>query len=216
MRKASIFPVAALAVMMMMMMTACEVNSGLEMDCSGINLTVSLSESEVQVKSSNADNGYNENLLNSYYYFFYPKDVTDQAPALKGYVAGISRTDQHSTVVPASSNTINNILFATDNKCRLFVVANPPASLEEALKGSPTLAQLRAMTVLSSLKSVPQSNFVMVYDGLVEVKSRSQELAVDAVATLSRLACKFTVGAYVTPEITVGTKVILRSLMKGV
>ncbi len=180
---------------------------GPDADGLGITLTVCTPDSGVtaEMKSMpdprNGEDSYNENLLNSFYYFFFPKDAADQTPAVSGYVSGISETDMYKREIPVSSNTINNILFASERECQLFIVANPPASMVDDLKGTPTLAQLRAMTVLSALKTVPQSNFVMVYDGLIPVASRTQEEAVDVEVALKRLACKLTVGAYVTQSI---------------
>lgn len=149
----------------------------------------------------NGEDDYNENLLNSFYYFFFPKNVTNQIPSVSGYVSGISETDAYEREIPVSSNTINNVLFASERECQLFIVANPPSSLVDSLKGTPTLAQLRSMTVLSALKTIPQSNFVMVYDDLIPVASRTQEEAVNVEVPLKRLASKFTAGAYVTQSI---------------
>lgn len=175
----------------------------------GISITFrTAGHSEVSIKSVvQGDDDFNENLLNSIYYFFYPKDSTRKTPAVSGFKSGISETEEYSVTIPVSSNTLINNLFKADNMCQLFAVANPPAELEALLKNNPTLAQLRASVVLSSLKEIPQDNFVMVYDGLVEIDSRTAEVALDATVEMKRLATKFTIGAYVSPQIIDGDRV---------
>lgn len=188
-----------------------------ELENNGICLTVNAPDAAVDVKSSlsNGDDDFNENLLNSYYYFFYPQGSLDSAPVISGFVNGISVTEKHETTIPASANDINNLLFASSHECQMFIVANPPASLVSSLTASPTLSQLRTMVVLSNLVTVPQDNFVMIYDGLVELDSRSQETAVEVDVALSRLACKFTVGAYVTQSIEKDDKIYTPVTDKG-
>lgn len=147
------------------------------------------------------EDDYNENLLNSVYYFLYPIDKTDQEAAIQGYAAGISEKESYTEVIPVSGNDINNILFKSSRECALFVVANPSSSMLSMLKGKPTLPQLRAATVLSSLDGV-QDNFIMVYDGSLEIDSRVAEMAVECDVYLSRLACKFTISAYIAQSIS--------------
>lgn len=158
---------------------------------------------EAQVKGTPAagDDDYNENLLNSVYYFFYPKDAADVTPSVSGFKTGISETGTYTVKIPVSTNTIVNDLFASDNECQLFAVANPPAGLVPALEGKPTLAALRAMVVASSFTKVPQDNFTLVYDGPVAVASRSAQISVNAVVEMKHLAAKFTVGAIVIPSL---------------
>ncbi len=173
----------------------------------GINITFTTADAaEVQVKGSTApgDDAFNENLLNSVYYFFYPQGKTAVAPSVSGYKTGISETETYQVKIPVSANTIINDLFASSNECQLFAVANPPTSLVSALEGKPTLAQLRAMTVASSLTNVPQSNFTLVYDGTVAAASLSQKVSINAVIEMKHLAAKFTIGAIVIPSITQG------------
>ncbi len=170
----------------------------------GISITFRTAPAvDAQVKGAvRGDDDYNENLLNSVYYFFYPNGVTNAAPSVSGFKTGISETGTYPVKIPVSATTIVNDLFASDNKCQLFAVANPPASLVSALEGKPTLAALRAMTVASSLKEVPQANFTLVYDGLITATSLSQTIAVNATVEMKHLAAKFTIGAIVIPSIT--------------
>lgn len=169
----------------------------------GIILTFRTSpDAGVQVKSTPTPgvDAFNENLLNSVYYFLYPKDVTDATPLVSGFKTGISVTEEYPVKIPVSANTVIK-LFASSNKCQLFAVANPPASLVSELESEPTLADLRSMVVLSSLTKVPQDNFTMVYDDLVDESSLSATTAINVEVPLRHLAVKFTIGALVAPEI---------------
>lgn len=167
-----------------------------------LNFQTSL-DAGVQVKSAPTpgDDAFNENLLNSVYYFLYPKDVTDAAPAVSGFKTGLDETGEYSVRIPVSASTVINDLFVSSHQCQLFAVANPPASLVSALEGTPTLAALRSMVVLSSLTEVPQDNFTMVYDDLVDEVLLSGKKAIDAVVPLKHLAAKFTIGALVAQSI---------------
>lgn len=170
----------------------------------GITLTFRTSlDAGVQVKSTPTPgvDALHENLLNSVYYFLYPKDVTDAAPSVSGFKTGLNETGEYSVKIPVSTSTVINDLFASSTKCQLFAVANPPASLVSALEGTPTLAQLRSKVVLSSLTKVPQDNFTMVYDDLVDENSLSDKVAINAEVPLKHLAVKFTIGALVAPSI---------------
>ncbi len=170
----------------------------------GIRITLaSTSQANVDVKGDprNGEDAYNENLLNSFFYFFYPKDSINAAPLVQGFVSGISETGTYTTTLPVSANTIGAKLFRDALECQLLVVANPSSDLEDTLEAGPTLADARKMVVVSSLSTVPQSNFVMVYDDLVQISSRSGQTAIDETVELKRLADKFTIGALVSKEI---------------
>lgn len=152
---------------------------------------------------------YHENLLNSVYYFFYKNGVTDAPAIVQGYAAGLSTSGSHTELIPISANDLNNELFDGDRNCSLFVIANPTESMNTLLSGTPTLAQLRAASVISQMDKV-QDNFVMVFDDEVTLQSRVEDDAIVAEAGLKRLACKFTFKADVkkTIETTDGSKTI--------
>lgn len=177
----------------------------------GINLTVSTgcpAVAEVKASSTmpdprNGEDAYNENLLNSFYYFFYPNGTTSAEPAISGFVAGLSTTGEAQTRIPASAATISNVLFNSSNTCQMFIVANPPEELVPALTAASgrSLAEIRSLVIMSTMSGT-QDNFIMVYDGPVEISSLAAETAIDVSVGLDRLAAKFTLGAYVSPSIT--------------
>lgn len=158
---------------------------------------------EIVTKSSGVD-ALNENLITSLYYYFYPLGVNDQPATVKGYVAGINETGTYQVTIPTNSNAVNNILFASSRNCSLFVVANPPEEILPSLKGNPTLADLRAMTVVTNALEEHRKldNFVMVYDGTATLQSRSEEIALEQDIELKRLAIKVSMEALVDPSFT--------------
>lgn len=201
MRKLTIFTAAVLA--LTAIFSGCNNEQYGKLAKNGISLTVKTSSPQVALRGPEpGEDIYNENLLNSIYYFFYPEGETTTAPVVKGAVTGISKTGSHTEQIPISANELNNVLFKNGNRnCELFVVANPPAEIISLLKGEPTLATLRAATFLSSLDGI-QDDFVMVFDDTITVDSRFEETAVEIEADLSRLACKFTINADVASVIT--------------
>lgn len=162
---------------------------------SQITLTVNTCEPQLHVKGGvDGEDAYNENVMNTVHYFFFAKGSASAA-VVKGSASGFAETVSHTEKIPISANDLNGNLFDTDRKCDLFVIANAPASMSTLLAGNPTLAQLRAAAVISNMDKVPQSNFVMVYDGEIQIDSRAEETAIDVTVDMKRLACKFTVKA---------------------
>ena len=168
-----------------------------------MTLTVNTCNPQLLVKSPVAgEDTYNENLMNTLHYFFFAKGSDSSTAVAKGSATGISETVSYTQEVPISSSDLNNNLFDADRKCNLFVIANAPESMKTLLAGNPTLAQLRAAAVVANLSNVPQSNFVMVYDGEIEIDSRADATAIDVEVEMKRLACKFTIKADVKKTIS--------------
>lgn len=167
----------------------------------GISLTVSTCEPEIIAKADvSGEDTYNENLLNSFYYFFFKKGDIESTAIVKGRVSGIATKEGHTELIPISADDLNNNLFPDSRDCNLFIIANPTSSMSEVLSEDPTLKELRSATILSSLNG-KQDNFVMVYDDVVTVDSRVDATAIDVTVELKRLACKFTIKADVLEEI---------------
>lgn len=182
----------------------CAVAAGLLCSCdnkevitdSGEGIRLSVSTPDVTTKAfPDGDDLYNENRINSVYYFIYKDGETTAAPVLKGFYAGLDFTGEKTWVIPVSPYMMNTTLFptGTDN-CRVVVVANPTSDIVSDLEGSPTLTEVRGLVVESSLKGT-QDNFVMVYDQDVTVASRTADDVLTINANMSRLANKITVKA---------------------
>ena len=177
-----------------------------EVPCSNVR---NLTKAEIP----NGVQSLNENLVNSIYYYFFPEgDGEEATPSISGHFLGLSINGDKSEdatktwKLPVSANVISNELFPSGTKkCRMFIVANPPAGLVPALEASdPTLGDLRELTFTSDLVGT-QDNFVMVCDDLVEEESRTGDNAFTAVATLKRVANKITlkvrtINEYIDPD----------------
>ena len=163
-----------------------------------ITLTVSTPGEMTKADTRNGDDVLHENDVKSVYYFLYKNGETTTAPKLKGHFSGLSLTGSGATktwTIPVSASTISNDLFpAGTRECNVVVIANPPASIVSLLEGTPTLAQVRAAEFFTDLSGT-QDNFVMVYDGVAEVDSRTAANALEIDAKLKRVANKLTVKA---------------------
>jgi len=187
-----------------LVLAACTENDMESVLDSGIKLEFRTCTAKMVVKAGSNASQNNENLINSVYYFFYPKDDTTSEACIQGFAAGLSVSGSYEETIPVSSNVLNNELFKNSRECSLFAIANPPSSIESVLQGTPTLAELRELDILSSLSGL-QDNFVMVYDDHININSRSGSNAVSVAVPLTRLACKITVNAYVPLSITNST-----------
>lgn len=175
-------------------------------DEEGWTLNVYSPGAEETKATQNGVDALNENLINSVYYFFYRKADTPATatPKIKGFFAGLSFTGVSTWTVPydvpVSAKTIVDDLFPVGTReCRVVVVANPPASIKTALEGSPTLTELRAMLLTAAFEECEtQSNFVMVYDDLVEIASRTADVALTVDAKMKRVADKITITASIS------------------
>jgi len=160
----------------------------------GITLTVS-SPSFSVTKTGEGVDALNENVINSIYYFFYPTaDGGEALPAMHGFYSGLSFSDSRTWNVPTSVDIINNQLFPVGTTtCRVVVVANPPSGIIPLLEGEPTLDSLRHTVINADFSSSePQPNFVMVYDAVDTISSRSATVAMNIEAPVKRLANKIT------------------------
>ena len=167
-------------------------------------LTVELPGTNISVfsKADTRDGvkNFNENLINSVYYYFFREGVTDEPAVVSGRFLGLNLNGEESQnatktwTLPVSANTVANELFPTGtNHCHMFVIANPPAAATSFLEGTgdnvPTLEELREFQFTSELAGT-QNNFVMFCDDEVEVESRTADITFHAVARMKRVASK--------------------------
>lgn len=178
----------------------------------GIVLTVSSAGNDLSLNSTKSGEGqvdWNENKIESVYYFIYKEGVHDQAPVLKGFFAGLNLNGANPTKtwsIPVSSKTILEDLFPSGTqKCHAFIVANPKGSLVNFLEGdasSLTLDNLHKYSFYSSLDGV-QDSFIMTYEGDVDLISRTggtNKVVARINAELKRLAVKLSIHAKVVPD----------------
>lgn len=149
---------------------------------------------------------WNENKVTSLYYFFYKEGSDTAAPKMSGHFAGLNLSGPGATkswVIPTSADIISNQLFPSGTReCSAVIVANPTADVItylDANESTITLKDLRERTFSSSLAG-KQDSFVMVWDSLAVVGSRTGDESMSVTAHLRRLANKITVNANVAPE----------------
>lgn len=187
----------------------------LEKEGMHISLTVSTDPATVTKAAPDGDDALNENLIQSVYYFFYPEGSANSAPVLSGSYSGLSLTGSSPDWdIPVSTDQVNLLFPAGHNNCRLFIVANPPSSILGDLRGNPSYSSLHGLSFQGSLDGV-QDNFVMTYDGLVEVISRSKNKVATANVGLKRVANKLTIKAIINKSFEDGTSVLQSAALKA-
>ena len=183
---------------------------GSALDAGTIQLT--LRSIEPQTKDTQAgEAAYNENLIKSVHYFFYPKDGTDsnteKEPAKRGQVTNLDKQNQHTITVNASEDEIKNILFKYPyNDCDVYVIVNLPSDINIDELSDRKLSTLKNIVLETNFEAKPiQPSFVM--DGLhvATVEDRNKVLAAKGTIPVDRVASKITVSIEVDDRIDLQT-----------
>lgn len=174
--------------------------SGLEReDKDAKHIKLSVVVPSVEVKSPvNGEDRFNENIIRSVYYFFYPEGVDDQSPVVTGSFSGLSITSTPDDYwhISVSQESVNRLFPTGHRRCHLVVIANPTSNMISTLRSTPDYATLKNIKLTSDLSGV-QDSFVMTFDGLVELTSYTAQTVLQYQAELKRLANKITVTALV-------------------
>ncbi|MCQ2118617.1 MAG: hypothetical protein MJY84_01700 [Bacteroidales bacterium] len=163
-------------------------------------ISLNLSSRSLETRATkNGEDPYNENTINSVYYFFYKNGESTENPVLKGRLIGLDlKSGSRTEEVPVASTTAD-ALFESSDSCQVFIVANPPKNLESFLGSSQTLEALRSKLFVSSLNGL-QESFIMVFDDkAVKDADAGNLMTVDA--KLKRLANKFTISLDISDKI---------------
>ena len=163
-------------------------------------ITLTLRTVEPQTKATKpGEAAYNENLIKSVHYFFYPKDGTDsnteKEPAKRGQALNLNKQDQHILTVNASEDEIKNVLFKYPyNECDVYVIVNLPEEVNLDELPDRKLSTLKKIAVATNFEAeLIQPCFVM--DGLdvATVIDRNKVLAAQGVVPVDRVAAKISV-----------------------
>lgn len=184
-------------------------------------ITLTLQTVELQTKApQEGEDYYNENLIQSVHYFFYPKDGTDsnteKEPAKMGQVTNLSNVkDQHVINVNASEDEIKNELFKYPyNDCDVYVIVNLPENKLQGLTDH-KLSTLKNIALEASFESsIRQNSFVMAGEGVASVEDRNKVLAAKGAILVDRVAAKITVSVKVKNEINLEEEIDKSSGMK--
>ena len=184
-------------------------------------ITLTLRTVEPQTKATKPGEAtYNENLIKSVHYFFYPKDGTDsnteKEPAKMGQALNLNKQDHHTITINASEDEIKNKLFKYPyNDCDVYVIVNLPSEINLDALPDRKLSTLKKIVLNANFdENLIQPSFVM--DGLdvATVIDRNKVLAASGVVPVDRVAAKISVSLNVEEQINLVDEVDLTSGMK--
>jgi hypothetical protein len=186
-------------------------------------ITLTLRSVEPQTKATMpGEASYNENLIKSVHYFFYPKDGTDsnteKEPAKRGQATNLNKQNQHTITVSASENEIKNVLFKYPyNDCDVYVIVNLPETVDIDALPDRKLSTLKKIVVETAFEAnLTQPCFVMEGLDVATVIDRNKVLAAQGVVPVDRVAAKITVSVNVQDQIDLIDEVDYTSGMKWV
>ena len=147
------------------------------------------------------EDAYDENIIKTIDYYFYPEGATGENAVLEGRVSP-NALNQYTTNVAIDEAMLNTVLFPRPtNTCQVAVLVNYPGAHPT---GNTSIADLEALNLVLQLtgdgKGKDQSEFVMFGVQQVELISRKATLIANPVVDVHRVACKITLDAYVVPS----------------
>lgn len=184
-----------------------EEKSGIALDVICSTLTPSTKAGISGVKPG--EDAYDENIIKTIDYYFYPDGQTDQNSVLHGRVS-VSALNQYTVNVSIDEAMLNTILFPRPvNTCQVAVLVNYPGDHPATNTKMVDIQNLPLVLQLTSDgKGKDQTEFVMFGVQEVELISRKATLIANPVVDVHRVACKITLDAYVTPSTIAPVKLI--------
>jgi len=169
---------------------------------------------------------YNENLIDTVDFFFYPGKDPDRTADAKYHTRIISgaRNSDVFRIENLSSEDINSKIFPTIpieiRKATVFAVVNFPGNLdinEETLEGTSldSLERIICRADFVSPENHRQNKFVMSGSTTIDLRSRSQIMTAVGAIDLERYASKITVGVKVADRVVLGDSEIWTPLLEG-
>ena len=185
-------------------------------------ITLTLRTVEPQTKATKpGEAAYNENLIKSVHYFFYPKDGTDsnteKEPAKRGQGTNLDKQNQHTITVNASEDEIKNILFKYPyNDCDVYVIVNLPSNINIDELPDRKLSTLKKIVLEDANfeANLIQPSFVMEGLNVATVVDRNKVLAAKGTIPVDRVAAKISVSIKVQDQIDLLDEVDFTSGMK--
>lgn len=171
-------------------------------------ITLTLRSVEPQTKATMpGESAYNENLIKSVHYFFYPKDGTttntEKEPAKRGVVTGLSKQNQHTITVNATEDEIKNVLFKYPyNDCDVYAIVNLPSNINIDVLPDRKLSTLKKIVLQANFETnLTQPSFVMEGLSVATVIDRNNIKAAEGTIPVDRVASKISVSVSVIDEI---------------
>ena len=195
-----------------------------------IELSVSCGE-PVDTKAGNDGTSdgvdrYNENLLQTIDFFFYPGDTPDRDAAATFHFKATSgkRSNDVFRIVVTPEDINEKIFPATPveyRKVTVLAIANYPGTLvadENNLSGTSlnTLEAIKCTADFVSPTNHKQTSFLMSGTTVLSLRGRSQIMTATGSIGLERYACKVTVGVNVSETVTLGNGEIWSPILNQV
>ena len=175
-------------------------------------ITLTLRSVEPQTKATKpGESAYNENLIKSVHYFFYPKDGTttntEKEPAKRGVVTGLSKQNQHTITVNATEDEIKNVLFKYPyNDCDVYAIVNLPTSINIDNLPDRKLSTLKKIVLQANFEAnLTQPSFVMEGLSVATVIDRNNIKAAEGTIPVDRVASKISVSISVDERLDLQT-----------
>lgn len=176
-------------------------------------ITLTLRTVEPQTKATKpGEAAYNENLIKSVHYFFYPKDGTDsnteKEPKKRGQALNLNKQDQHILTVNASEDEIKNVLFKYPyNECDVYVIVNLPEDVDIDALPDRKLSTLKKIVLEDANfeANLTQPCFVMEGLDVATVIDRNKVLAARGTVPVDRVAAKISVSINVDERLDLQT-----------
>ena len=213
-----------LAALMLVSLFSCTVNIDPESPVytDGLNLVFSCDEDfVVKSQDKNGVDTLNENLLSSVEYFLYPLGGSNSDAVLHGYLTSVRKDAPYSIAV--TEDMLNSRLCPNNAKyfC-VYAIANhsrivdaPAQGAQEDLTGT-SVRDLEALTRDIDLAneggiSMPQTNFLMASDGVVQSSQvkRHQTTVATVNVSLKRVAAKISVYVRIAESTTIDNTVVI-------
>lgn len=180
---------------------------------SGISLDVVCSTMAPSTKAVKpGEDAYNENIIKTIDYYFYPEGGTEQNAVLEGRVADVNTLNQYTVNVPIDEALLNTTLFPRpSDRCQVAVLVNYPG---DHPTGNTKISDLEVLSLTIQLTDGPkprgkdQSEFVMFGVEEVTLISRKATLVASEIVDVHRIACKITLDAYVAPSVIAPVKLL--------
>ena len=204
----------SLSLLCLILTTSC--TQELQIDDSALEpgtITLTLQSVDAQTKATQAgETAYNENLIKSVHYFFYPKDGTDsnteKEPAKRGQVTNLDKQNQHTITVNASEDEIKNILFKYPyNDCDVYVIVNLPSNINIDNLPDRKLSTLKKLVLEDANfeANLIQPSFVMEGLNVATVVDRNKVLAAKGTIPVDRVAAKISISIKVDDRLDLQT-----------
>lgn len=148
---------------------------------------------------------YNENLITTLDYFFYPKGGTASNAVLSERIILANNGVQNGETVRITidEEDLAALFPQSQDQCEVFVVANLP---EGKIPADTSLESLKNVSITTAFDE-SQSSFIMVGEGTATIIDRNQTVVASANIQLERLAAKLTIRIQIEDSVTDGGKV---------